>query len=170
MYQRILVTLDGSPFSEAVLPEVHTLVKGSQLEIILLMVQDEPHAMGDPVVAADERLIMLGTAPAIVLEGESIHHETKEQAFARAKEQAEHYLERHAAPLRNAGHQVTTTVLFGQAPEIIIQVARKEAADAIMMATHGRAGLSRLIAGSVASQVVAQSGKPVVLIRPTENP
>ncbi len=59
-------------------------------------------------------------------------------------------------------------VEFGrQAASEIARLAREASADLIVMATHGRTGLGRLILGSVAEQVVREAACPVVLLRPT---
>jgi len=50
--------------------------------------------------------------------------------------------------------------------EAIRVAAERLAVDAVCIATHGRSGLSRLVAGSVASDVAASCKKPVVLVRP----
>jgi nucleotide-binding universal stress UspA family protein len=56
--------------------------------------------------------------------------------------------------------------LIGDAAEGILRVADDVGADIIVMATHGRSGLSELAQGSVASQVVRDGRKPVMLVRP----
>ncbi len=56
-------------------------------------------------------------------------------------------------------------LLSGRPPEEIVKAARSESADAIIMGTHGRTGLRRLMLGSVAQQVVALAPCPVVTIR-----
>jgi nucleotide-binding universal stress UspA family protein len=48
----------------------------------------------------------------------------------------------------------------------IVREARDWAANAIVMATHGRSGLARVVRGSVAQRVLAESPVPVVLLRP----
>jgi nucleotide-binding universal stress UspA family protein len=49
--------------------------------------------------------------------------------------------------------------------DIIIQQARKQRADAIVIGTHGRRGLSRLVMGSDAEEVVRTAPVPVTLVR-----
>jgi nucleotide-binding universal stress UspA family protein len=53
-------------------------------------------------------------------------------------------------------------------PHAICDYAKKEKADYIAMATHGRTGLRRLLLGSVAEQVVRQAHVPVVLYPPPQ--
>jgi nucleotide-binding universal stress UspA family protein len=81
------------------------------------------------------------------------------------REYATQYLESAAAPLRDAGLKVQSHWVDGDPPEAIAAAAEREAADLIVMATHGRSGFSRLWLGSVATQVVRRSSVPVLLIR-----
>lgn len=47
----------------------------------------------------------------------------------------------------------------------IVQTAKAEAADLIVMGTHGRSGIARLMLGSVANRVLAESPVPVLVVR-----
>lgn len=57
-------------------------------------------------------------------------------------------------------------VAVGYAPETIVEVAQAEGCGLILMGTHGRTGLSRLLFGSVAERVVKTSPVPVLTVRP----
>jgi nucleotide-binding universal stress UspA family protein len=74
-------------------------------------------------------------------------------------------LEERAANLRAQGVEVRTMARVGEVSETILEVARDERVDVIVMGTHGRAGLGRLILGSVAEKVVRQAEVPVVTVR-----
>jgi nucleotide-binding universal stress UspA family protein len=52
----------------------------------------------------------------------------------------------------------------------IIEAAQEKAADLIVMATHGRTGLSHALMGSVAEKVVRHAPCPVLTIRPKGDP
>ena len=58
----------------------------------------------------------------------------------------------------------------GEAVATILNVARNEACDAIVMGTHGWTGLSRLLMGSVAEQVVRRATCPVVTLKSPAKP
>lgn len=161
MYNRILVTVDGSVLSETILPEVQRLVSGTDCEVVLLIVRDVPRGVSED---EPERLMMLGTAPAMVPEHEQ--RETRDQAMEGIRDEAIHYLESLAAPLRSSGVPVRITVHFGSPTDLIVRAAEEEGADLIAMATHGNTGLRRMIFGSVASHVVENTNKPVLLVRP----
>ncbi len=64
------------------------------------------------------------------------------------------------------GVEVRSEVLVGYAAEEITSIAEREKADLIIMGTHGRTGIDRIIFGSVAEKVVKTSPVPVLTIRP----
>ena len=64
-------------------------------------------------------------------------------------------------------HQIHTRVAFAShIPKSILVAAREAGADLIVIATHGRSGLPRLLFGSVAEAVVRNSTCPVLTVRP----
>jgi nucleotide-binding universal stress UspA family protein len=63
--------------------------------------------------------------------------------------------------------EVTRQVVVGAPYRKIVEVAEAEQVDLIVMATHGRTGLSHLMMGSVAERVVRTAPCPVLTIRPT---
>lgn len=72
------------------------------------------------------------------------------------------------------GVDVKAEVVVGYAAEEILALAENEKADLIIMGTHGRKGIDRILFGSVAEKVVKNSPLPVLTIRPQvpleENP
>ena len=64
------------------------------------------------------------------------------------------------------GLTVSGKVSTGYASEEILDVAEKEGADMIVMGTHGRKGIDRMLFGSVAEKVVKSATIPVLTIRP----
>jgi nucleotide-binding universal stress UspA family protein len=73
-----------------------------------------------------------------------------------------------AALERVFGFQVRTTMRIGDPGEAILILERELNVDLIVMATHGRSGLGRLLLGSVADRVMHASRTAVVLLRPGE--
>jgi nucleotide-binding universal stress UspA family protein len=65
-----------------------------------------------------------------------------------------------------AGLPVTSKVLVGYAAEEIVNRADEENVDMIVMGTHGRKGIDRILFGSVAEKVVKNARQPVLTIRP----
>lgn len=77
-------------------------------------------------------------------------------------------LEEIARPLRegpDASLRVRTLAVTGDVPSAILDAARELGADAIVVGTHGRTGLSHLLLGSVAEKVVRLASIPVITVR-----
>jgi nucleotide-binding universal stress UspA family protein len=149
-FKKILVPLDGSSFSEASIPYVKELAKGTGSEIILLWVSEPP------VLPADR-------SPAIKPSWE----EYRDILMTEVQRQAEKYLEEIKANLVKSGIKVRSQAILGKSVKSILQVAQKEDINLIAMTTHGRTGVSRWVYGSVASRIVEESPQPVMLIRPS---
>lgn len=62
--------------------------------------------------------------------------------------------------------RVRTRLETGSAPETIAAIAREESADLVVVGTHGRTGLDRVMLGSVAERVVRVAPCPVLVVRP----
>jgi nucleotide-binding universal stress UspA family protein len=146
MYQRILVPLDGSTLSEAVLPHAEKLARALNIEIVLLHVDISPAPTFDPHESP--------LAP-----------EPEEVKIMHADEK--HYLKITCSKLESEGLHVTYLLRNGVVADTILETAEIEQADLIAMSTHGRTGMLRLLLGSVAEQVIHRSKIPVLLIRPT---
>ncbi|MDA0733401.1 MAG: universal stress protein [Chloroflexi bacterium] len=143
MYSQMLVPLDGSEFSERVLPYARLLAKGLGCPIELLRVMD-------PVVEnrADSAH---GLYPHRVAESEKSH--------------LEDYLNEQSRTLRAEGLKVSTAVHEGNPASEIISEAETHENGLIAMATHGRSGITRWLMGSVANKVLQGSSAPLLLVR-----
>ena len=137
MFKRILVPLDGSSLAEAILPQVQELAKTLGAELFLVR-----------AVAAH---VFPGVDP------------TEQEVDVVQK--AEAYVAEVAERLHDAGIPVHTAVRYGEAAEEILDHIGVNAVDLVAMSTHGRSGLSRLVLGSVAEQVVRHATVPVLLMR-----
>jgi nucleotide-binding universal stress UspA family protein len=97
-------------------------------------------------------------------------HSVLEQAQARQRErqeEAQTYLEHLAQRVASKGCRLQTRVVIEERPDTgILQEEQVGDADLIAMETHGRHGLSRLLLGSVADQIVRGGIVPVLLHRP----
>lgn len=69
------------------------------------------------------------------------------------------------ARVKKAGVKATGVLVDGLPAEQITRLARKRRADLIVMGTHGRSGLSRILLGSVAQRVLTLAPCPVLTIR-----
>jgi nucleotide-binding universal stress UspA family protein len=145
MFRRVVVPLDGSPLSEAILPCVRALANGSPLEVELVAVATPPHDLG----LRERGGPYVGQLPGAEAE--------------RLRE----YLQTMAARLTDAGLHVRTHVFIGEPAAEIVRHAQAVGADLIAMSTHGRTGLARLLHGSVAAAVLRDAGRPLLLLRPS---
>lgn len=171
MTRTVLVPLDGSARSHAVLTELKRALDPDRERLILLTVA-EPGAVVVGAGAAQnmDPLAVIGSfAPATISAvSKGGWQEKGEYAFAKVNKQLTDYLEKRAAPLRQDGFEVTTHVAFGSSADEIINYAREQNVGLIAMSTHGRTGLARLVFGSVAEKVLASGVAPVLLFRPPQ--
>ena len=69
--------------------------------------------------------------------------------------------------LRHAGLKVASRVLQGDAREALVEQATKDHVDLLVVGSHGRTGLDRLLMGSVASHVVTHAPCSVLVVKPS---
>jgi nucleotide-binding universal stress UspA family protein len=141
--KKLLVPLDGSELSASVLPFAGDLAKSLGAPVVLF------HSVFEPVM----------TYPAA---GAVISGGVLEEMQSGARE----YLAAHANDLATQGVTAEPAVAVGNATDGIVWAAEREGADLIVMSTHGRSGLERVVLGSVADAVVRRTSLPVVLVRP----
>lgn len=79
---------------------------------------------------------------------------------------AQRELGRIETRLRKRRVKVRTMLGTGSPARAVVAVAKRIKASLIVMATHGRTGLTHLLMGSVAERVVRTSGSPVLTVRP----
>ena len=151
----LIVPLDGSKKAEAVLPLVETLALQRTIEpvgVTLIRVCDPPIA---PAYYSPE------------LSGVPLNWgEFMEQEMTRCKHVAGEYLEVTAKRFADKGVKVESEILVGQAADEIVDYASKQPYSIVVMATHGRSGLSRLVYGSVAESVLNDIPNPILLAKP----
>jgi nucleotide-binding universal stress UspA family protein len=137
--QRILVALDGSRHSDKALEQAISMAKVCNSELFAITVIDlYPE--------------ILGVAPALQ---ERLSKEARE-ILDRAEERAQQ---------ENISCE-TIVHMGGQPHEYIVREAKKRDADLIVMGTHGRTGLKKLIIGSVAERVIAHAPCAVLVTPP----
>ena len=154
----ILVPLDGSELAESVLPHVETLVKqrGTELVDVVLLRVCEP--LATPSYYDPE------------LSGVPLNWgEYEQQEMARSKRAANEYLTGIEKRLKDSNISARLVVLEGKAADVIVDYAQKNPFNLIVMATHGRSGLSRWVYGSVAENILQGVSSPVFLVRPHQS-
>jgi nucleotide-binding universal stress UspA family protein len=144
VFERIVVGLDGSDISEIALRTGAELAQGLGLPLHLVRV-------------ADLAVVHWGPAEAAAAYAELSDEMTEE------KREAEQYLEALAAPLRQAGQNVTIEVRSGPAAAELNKTVSPT--DLLVVASHGRSGWKRLVLGSVAEEVVKNAPAPVLVVR-----
>jgi nucleotide-binding universal stress UspA family protein len=141
--RRILHPTDFSSASRPAFERALAMARESRAELVLLHV----------------------IAPVIPVVGEGyIPPQTYESIEMAARKGAQKKLDALAARARKGSIRARTQVAEGSAHERILAAARSQRADLIVVGTHGRSGLARLIIGSVASRVVSGAPCPVMTV------
>lgn len=149
MFDRILVPTDGSDLSAVAEDAAIAFARICGSELVALSILPP-----DPVVMSVEGALVTGGAGVDALLA-----------------QAEAYVGRVAEAAAKAGIACTTLTGYAYSPaNEIVEAAKREGCDLVFMASHGRRGLSRLIAGSVTQHVLAYSSVPVMVYRPQVPP
>lgn len=142
---KILLAIDGSKFSEATTQAVAKRIPAKDMEVTVLHVI-EPL----PVTVGDETRVYI----------------TDIEAMRQAQlKQAEAVVARAADVLRPVGFKVTTLVEEGDPVTKIIDHAAAWEADLIVVGSHGRRGLGRLLLGSVSERVARHAPCTVEIVR-----
>jgi nucleotide-binding universal stress UspA family protein len=142
-FHHIVVPLDGSPLAEQIITRVVALAKLEEAELTLLHV-----LMPSEVRYTD-------------YERRSVPWWERQVAEAQA------YLARKANQVRRHGIDARTDVVVGEnVSEAITDYARREGADLIAIATHGRGGLARALRGSVADAVTRSAMSSILVFHP----
>ncbi len=79
--------------------------------------------------------------------------------------EAERFVREASEMAEKKGLKVTTGTPVGTVYEIIINVAEKENVDLIVVGSHGRTGLKRLLMGSVAERVIGHTSCTVLVVK-----
>ncbi len=144
MFERIVVGLDGSGVSEIALDAGSELAERLNVPLHLVRV-------------ADLARVRWGENEAAAAYAE-LSQEMEEE-----KAKATKYLDAVAQPLRERGLAVTTEVRSGTAARALATAATQR--DLLVVASHGRHGLERLLLGSVADEVARRAEAPVLIAR-----
>ena len=148
MFKRILVPIDGSPVSGLGLKTAIRMAKSGKAAVVLLHVVDEGVTMMGEDYAGAAYI---------------------DKVFSDLRAYGNRVVEKAAAAAAKQGIKAKTVVVEkltpGRVAGVIVAQARKLRADVIVIGTHGRRGLSRMVMGSDAEEVVRSAPVPVVLVR-----
>jgi nucleotide-binding universal stress UspA family protein len=142
MFRNILVPLDGSAVAARALPYAKRLARRAGARLIgvrAYLPADDALRVADPELSAAERA--------------EVDRETATAEFQSAIE-----------ALRQDGLEVEAHFVEGAAADVIFETAKATCANLIVMSTHGRGGLGRVVYGSVADKVLRRVPVPVLLV------
>jgi nucleotide-binding universal stress UspA family protein len=148
MYKRILVPFDGSPTSKRGLAEAIRLAKDQGARLRILNVCEE--------------YVLVQSAG---FEGGGMYAGDLLKELTAASRQTAARGVALAARGGVEAEAVTVESFSDRSSECIVEAAKKWRADLIVMGTHGRRGVSRLVLGSDAEIVVRTATAPVLLVR-----
>ena len=137
MYRNIILAYDGSKFSNKALQEAISLAKSSGGSLLILSVVD------------------------ITDEFESEAPGLTDKMTEKLLKMAQKALGKAVA----AKIKAKIEVHVGDAYEMIVDIAKKKKADVIVMGSHGRTGLTRLLMGSVTSRVIGHAPCSVLVVK-----
>ena len=104
-------------------------------------------------------------APALPTVDHYIGPQMYGQIQAARRQYGRQHLDALVGKARRAGARARSVLLDGVVHDRIVRAARAEHADMIVIGTHGRTGLARVVLGSVASRVASHAGCPVLTVR-----
>lgn len=164
MLSSLMVPLDGSALARHGLPLAVDVARRTGARLHLVQVHEAPSpgplrtGPAEPVLARDDDTRRVATRDS-----------GQRGAEERAREDAELTLlaDRLSAE-EDLG--VTTALLDGPVTPALAAYAAEEGIDMVVMTTHGRSGLRRVLLGSVADELIRSSTLPVILVRPEEGP
>ena len=144
MFKHILVPVDGSSTANQALEKAAAIAQAFQSEVTVVSVIDiyAFAGLGGDVAYGQAEYLEAATAEAhAAIKNAKVFFET-------------------------SGLAVTTTVIEGQVTyKSILEAADSAQADLIVMGSHGRKGLEKLVLGSVAAQVLSHTHLPVMIVR-----
>ncbi|MGC8639645.1 MAG: universal stress protein [Isosphaeraceae bacterium] len=142
--KRILAPTDFSSHSERAVRFACSLAErfGAELHLV--------HVLSETIPAGPDPLLMPVMPPQFYEESES-----------RARETLKHLLQ----PTWGKPTAVATAIRWGSPVEAVVDYCKECAIDLLVIATHGRTGLSHVLLGSVAERIVREAPCPVLTIR-----
>lgn len=147
MYNKILVPLDGSELAECVLPHVEAIAKGCNTKNVVFI------RVVEPVVLP-------------VADGEYFSSNVWTQIEQQEKAIAVNYLDEVVKKVHIDDVNVEAKVILGRVADSIVDFIIKNNMDLVIIATHGRSGVSRWLRGSVANRVLHAVRAPILMIPP----
>ena len=153
--KKILIALDYDPAAEKIAEKGYDLAKSMNAEIILL------HVVSEPLYYTSANY-----SPIMGYEGFNNLDMVQLTNVDELKKAAQNFLNMSKQHLGD--DSIQTIVVEGEFEESIVGTAKEMNADIIVMGSHGRRGLDKLLLGSVTEQVLHKTDIPLFII-PTKN-
>src|SRR5215203_4376720 len=160
-FQRVIVPLDGSEIAEKALAYGQEIARRFSATLVLLRAFE----------GAEQSTRMWATMPADPVSGavDPNTYQLIEEGAAAAKQSARAYLDEKAKALNDAGIAVDTVMVDDAPADAIIAEATHGSGPLVVMCTHGRGGISRLVFGSTAQDVLKRIKTSLLLVRVYED-
>ena len=158
MYKKIMVPLDGSELAECVLPHVDSFVSGCQVSTVVFVRVIDPtplNVRGSYVTSKDDLDKLEASSKRIEAERKSA---------------AGQYLAQVAGRIKTDRVELKTEVVVGKVADSLVDYAEDNQVDLILIATHGRSGVSRWVRGSIADRILRAAKVPVLMVRAPGTP
>jgi nucleotide-binding universal stress UspA family protein len=148
VFGKILVCLDGSSHSEQMVPYATEVARRFGAQVVLLQVLQIPSSLAAASAQGAENVI--------------------EEELRRLGFEAHQYLEGVAAQMKEQGVPAQVAVIEGTPGDAIVEYAKQNEVELIVVATRGRKNIGRLVFGSVADHVMRHTTIPVLSMNPQE--
>jgi nucleotide-binding universal stress UspA family protein len=157
MYEHLLVGLDGSSVAERVLEHTLALATAFGSTVTLLRATDAIETLIAETATSSSNFGNIGPVmdPTPIMEAE--------------QEDAVEYLNGLAARLHEHNVTVSTEHPEGDAAELLVERAKELGVSLILLTTHGRSGLGKVVFGSVADSVIRHAPCAVLLVKVTDH-
>ena len=149
-YHKIMLTVDGSPLAAQAIPQATQMARLFNAPLVVF------RAVAD-LYERNMYQVPAGMVPQVTLYNQGL----LDRWVAEVKQEQAALLEE----LRGTGLQVEAVIQIGDAASSILDYAERNDIDLLVMATHGRSGLARVVYGSVAERVLQHAPCPLLLVR-----
>ncbi|UCH27623.1 MAG: universal stress protein [Trueperaceae bacterium] len=163
---KALIPFDGSDFSRQVLGYVRSLLNPKEYTLTLFRVAPVPQ--GYPLVPQRPLVLDAWMFKQMQPVEEHQHPIYASQVWESFRAELMDDMADEMEDLREAGFNVSLAVHFGDPATEIINFADNHDFELVVMATHGRSGVLRMLMGSVAEKVLRGLRVPVMMVRPVQ--
>jgi nucleotide-binding universal stress UspA family protein len=165
--RKILLPLDGSDFGRMAFRTVGRLFDPESTHLTIAHVAPVPDGVAGPLPPPS---IISGWSDSVLMpwreRAQFQHPVYQSQAWVSTREEVIDAFDDDVKRLAEAGYDVSLAVRFGDPAQELADLVDEEGVDAVVIATHGRSGLSRAVLGSVAERLLRMVVVPVIMVRP----